>query len=273
MTASQTSRVGDSEIYVERSGAVLKMEIRRPSRRNSVTNAEFRALADTMEQAVDDDGVRVIVLVAEGDHFCAGADLEASNAAGAPRPKTGHMVRGLARAAHRAIRAMHESPIPIVAGVRGYAAGFGCNLALAADFVVASETARFVEPFVDRGLTPDSGATWILPRLVGLARARRMLMLGETIEAAEAADWGLIHEVVADGALDARVAALVDQVAGAATISIGLTKSLLYRGQESGIAEALEGEAFAEELAIRTGDFKEGLKAFRERRKPAFTGR
>lgn len=272
MPTMEASRVGESELSVQRAGAVLRVRIERPKRRNAVTQAEFHALADTMEQAVDDERLRVIELSAEGDHFCAGADLEASNAPRAERPRTGHMVRGLARAAHRAIRAMHETPLPIVAAVRGFATGFGCNLALASDFVVASETARFVEPFVERGLTPDSGSTWLLPRLVGLTRARRMLMLGDAITGSEAADWGLVHEVAPDAELDARVAVLVERLADAATISIGLTKSLIHRGYEGGIAEALENEAYAEELAIRTRDFKEGLEAFRDKRSPEFSG-
>lgn len=273
MQTGKSTRVGDAELSVRRDGAALHVRIERPTRRNSLTQLEFRALADTMEQASDDDGVRVIVLTGQGDHFCAGADLEASNAPGAERPRTGHMVRGLARAAHRAIRAMHESPLPIVAGVRGYAAGFGCNLALAADFVIACESARFVEPFVERGLTPDSGSTWILPRLVGLARARRMLMLGETVTGADAEEWGLVHETAVTGDFDGRLAALVEQLAKAATISVGLTKSLIHRASETGLSEALENEAYAEELAIRTGDFKEGLTAFRQKRGPEFSGR
>ncbi len=263
---------GDCELSVRNDGAVLRVRIERPARRNSLTHLEFHALADTMEQATDDEQIRVIELSADGDHFCAGADLDASNPSRAQRPRTGHMLRGLARGAHRAIRAMHESPLPIVAGVRGYAAGFGCNLALAADFVVASETARFVEPFVERGLTPDSGSTWILPRLVGLARARRMLLLGDAIPGREAAAWGLVHEVAPETEFDARLAALVERLAGAATISIGLTKSLLHRGCEGGIGTALENEAYAEELAIRTMDFKEGLKAFQGKRSPNFGG-
>jgi 2-(1,2-epoxy-1,2-dihydrophenyl)acetyl-CoA isomerase len=260
-------------IAVSREGPVLRLHLDRPTLRNALHGDAFRALAEAVEEATDEDALRVIQLSAEGDHFCAGADLEASNAPRAGRPRTGHMVRGLARGAHRAIRAMHECPLPIVAGVRGYAAGFGCNLALAADFVVASETARFVEPFVDRGLTPDSGSTWLLPRLVGLARARRMLLLGETIPGREAADWGLVHEVVPDPELDARVGSLVEGLAKAATLSVGLAKSLLHRGLDTDLAVALDNEAYAEELAIRSLDFKEGLSAFRERRKPGFEGR
>lgn len=273
MTTEERERVGEAALSRSRDGAVLHVRIERPERRNSLTSLEFRALADMMEQAGDDEGVRVVLVTGEGDHFCAGADLEASNPAGAERPRTGHMVRGLARAAHRAIRAMHESPLPIVAGVTGYAAGFGCNLALAADFVVAAESARFVEPFVERGLTPDSGSSWLLPRLVGLARARRMLMLGETVTGAQAAEWGLVHEVASDAEFETSLGALVERLASAATISVGLTKSLIHRASETGLSEALENESYAEELAIRTTDFKEGLTAFRRKRMPEFVGR
>ena len=273
METRESLLTGDAALSVRREGGALHVRIERPARRNSLTQLEFRALAETMEQASDDEDVRVVVLTGEGEHFCAGADLEASNAPRAERPRTGHMVRGLARAAHKAIRAMHESPLPIVAGVRGYAAGFGCNLALAADFVVACESARFVEPFVERGLTPDSGSTWILPRLVGLARARRMLMLGETVTATDAAEWGLVHEAAAPEDFERQLATLVEQLASAATISVGLTKNLIHRASETGLSEALENEAYAEELAIRTGDFKEGLTAFRQKRGPEFVGR
>ena len=273
MSAHDFERFEDAELSTRRTEGVLHVRIERPKRRNALTTLEFRALANVMEQASDDEGVRVVLLTGEGDHFCAGADLEASNRADAERPRTGHMVRGLARGAHRAIRAMHESPIPIVAAVRGYATGFGCNLALAADFVVAHESARFVEPFVERGLTPDSGSSWILPRLVGLARARRMLMLGEPVTGTQAADWGLVHEVAPDADFEACVDALVERLASAATISVGLSKSLIHRASETGLAEALENEAYAEELAIRTTDCKEGLAAFREKRGPKFSGR
>jgi 2-(1,2-epoxy-1,2-dihydrophenyl)acetyl-CoA isomerase len=259
-------------IAVRREGAVLRVHLDRPHRRNALDDRAFRCLAESFELAADEPALRVVALSAEGDHFCAGADLEASNAPRAERPRTGHMVRGLARGAHRAIRAMHECPLPIVAGVRGYAAGVGCNLALACDFVVASETARFVEPFVDRGLSPDSGSTWLLPRLVGLARARRMLLLGEPVSAQQAADWGLVHEAAPDRELDARTGSLVERLASAA-LSVGLAKSLLHRGLHIPLSDALDNEAYAEELAIRSLDFKEGLSAFREKRKPRFEGR
>jgi len=262
----------NSRIAVRAEGAVLRVRLVCADRRNTLTPSDFRHLADVIEQAPDDEALRVIEITADGDHFCAGADLAATNDPHAERPRTGHMVRGLARNAHRAIRCMHESPLPIVAGVRGTAAGFGCNLALAADFAMLAETARLVEVFVDRGLSPDSGASWLIPRLVGVARARRMLLLGEPVDGRRAAAWGLVHDAYPEDRLDAEVSALVDHLANAATLSVSLSKSLLHRGLETGLASALENEAYAEELAIRSLDFKEGLKAFRERRKPAFRG-
>ena len=261
-----------SGISIESAPPVLRIQIQRPERRNAIHGASFDRLAEAFEAAMSNDDLRVIQLTAEGEHFCAGADLEISNAPSSTRPRTGHMVRGLGRGAHRMIRAMHECPVPIVAGVRGFAAGVGCNLALAADFVIASENAQFVEPFVERGLTPDSGSSWILPRLVGLARARRMLLLGEPISGEEAEAWGMIHQVVPDAQMDHAVVQLVARLASAASLSVGLAKSLIHRGLSSSLAEALENEAYSEELAIRSKDFKEGLKAFRERRKPKFEG-
>ncbi len=260
-------------VQFDREGPVLRVRLVAPARRNALTADCFRALAEAFEEAGPDDALRVIAISAEGSHFCAGADLEASNAPRAERPRTGHMVRGLAHGAHRAIRAMHECPVPIVAGVRGAAAGFGLGLALGADFVVASRTARFIAPFVDRGLTPDSASTWVLPRLVGLARARRVVMLGEAIEGEQAAEWGMIHEVVEDHELDACTDALVDRLSQAASLSVGLSKSLLHRGLDANLSAALDNESYAEELAIRSSDFKEGLRAFREKRKPRFEGR
>jgi 2-(1,2-epoxy-1,2-dihydrophenyl)acetyl-CoA isomerase len=262
----------ESGVAVERDGPVLRIRLCRPERRNALPPAGFVELADAVE-AANDDEVRVITLEAEGDHFCSGADLVASNAPRAERPRTGHMVRGLARGAHRGIRSLYESPLPVVAVVRGHAVGFGCNLALAADFVIASDTAIFSEPFVQRGLTPDSAGTWILPRLVGLARARRMLLLGERVGASDAEAWGLIHEVVEGDALAAHAEAFIQKLATGPTLSLGLTKSLLHRGLTTDVAAALENEAYAEELAIRSKDFKAGLLAFREKRSPEYEGR
>jgi 2-(1,2-epoxy-1,2-dihydrophenyl)acetyl-CoA isomerase len=189
------------------------------------------------------------------------------------RPRTGHVQRGLAARAHRLVRALWESQLPVVAVVRGHASGVGCNLALASDFVVASRTARFAEAFVRRGLTPDSGGSFLLPRLVGVARAKEMLLLGEALTAEEAHQWGLVTRLVDDEALDDEAERLIGRLATAATVAVGLTKSLVHRSLESTLSQALEQEAVVEELAVRSGDFKEGLAAFVEKRDPDFRGR
>lgn len=265
-------RSHDEGIRIEHDGPVLRITIDRPKVRNAVTDPGLGLMADAVAAAAADGTTRVIVLAGAGEHFCAGIDLPSVNAPSEQRPRTGHVQRGLAARAHRLVRALWESQLPVVAGVRGYAAGVGCNLALASDFVVASTTARFAEAFVRRGLTPDSGGSFLLPRLVGVARAKEMLLLGEPITAADAHAWGLLTRLVADDALEDEIERLVERLASSATVAVGLTKALVHRSLETSLGQALEQEAFVEELAIRSGDFKEGLAAFVEKRDPGFRG-
>jgi 2-(1,2-epoxy-1,2-dihydrophenyl)acetyl-CoA isomerase len=160
----------------------------------------------------------------------------------------------------------------VVCAVRGWAAGLGFQLALAADFTIAAESACFWEPFVERGFSADGGATWLLPRLVGVARAKELLLLGRKLSGAEAASWGVIHRAVPDGELESAAAALVEQLGSGPTVALGLVKRCIHRGLETGLARAMENEAFALELSSRTADFKEGLLAFKERRPARFEG-
>jgi 2-(1,2-epoxy-1,2-dihydrophenyl)acetyl-CoA isomerase len=166
-----------------------------------------------------------------------------------------------------------EIQLPVIAVVRGWAAGLGFQLALAADFAVAADTARFWEPFIERGFSPDSGSTWLLPRAVGLARARELLLLGRKLTGTEAADWGLIHASVPEPDLAAEAAKLAEQLAGGPTVALGLAKHCLNRNLEESFAYAMDNEAHALELTSRTTDFREGLAAFKDRRAPRFTGR
>jgi len=260
-------------LRIEHDGPVLRLTIDRPKVRNALTDPGLGLLADAVVAATSDDTTRVIVLAGSGSSFCAGIDLPSVNPSSDQRPRTGHVQRGLAARAHRLIRGLWESQLPVIASVRGHAAGVGCNLALAADLVVASRTARFAEPFVQRGLTPDSGGSFMLPRLVGVARAKEMLLLGEPVDAEQAYAWGLVTRLVDDDALEAETAALVERLAQAPTVAIGLTKSLVHGSLESSLTQALEREAVVEELAIRSRDFKEGLAAFVEKRDPRFDGR
>lgn len=228
------------------------------------------SLVDALTTAAADDSLRAI-LIRGGDDFCAGVDWVATN--DRQRPRTGDLVRRIPHGAHRVIELVASIQLPVLCSVRGWAAGFGCNLALAADFTIAASDAVFWEPFIDRGFSPDSGATWLLPRLIGLARARRMLLLGEKLGAVDAADWGLIHQAVSPGELDDAAEVLLERLAAGPTAAMGLAKQALSFGQHATLSESMTQELFNLELSCRTADFKEGLEAFRQRRTPKFQGR
>ncbi|MEE2853401.1 MAG: enoyl-CoA hydratase-related protein [Actinomycetota bacterium] len=263
----------EGSVTAHRDGAVLLVTIDRPSRRNSLTQLMIGTLVDALTDAAADDSLRAVHIRGAGDHFCAGADWVAANNPAAQRPRAGDLVRRIPHAAHRVIELLASIQLPVVCSVRGWAVGFGCNLALAADFTVAADDAVFWEPFIDRGFSPDSGSTWLLPRLVGLARARRMLLLGEKVSAPDAADWGLIHQTVSGPDLDHAAKELVGRLASGPTAALGLAKQALNFGQHATLSQSLTQELFNLELACRTRDFKEGLEAFRQRRAPKFDGR
>lgn len=260
-------------IGVANDGGLLRLVIDRPARKGSLDPTAVRALVEALEAAATDDAVRAVLLTSVGGDFCSGADWVASNADRGEKPRTGSLQRRTALQAHRLIAVMTEVQLPIVCAVRGWAAGLGCQIALAADLTVASDDARFWYPFVRRGFTPDSGATWLLPRLVGLARAKEMLLLGRPIDATDAAAWGMIHRAVPDADLDAAAEALAAELRDGPTVALGLTKRSLHAGLDRGMVEAMEHEALALEVSSRTSDFREGLAAFKEKRDPRFTGR
>ncbi|ETA99113.1 enoyl-CoA hydratase [Mycobacterium avium 10-5581] len=274
-TVSQGADAAAAEgsVAVHRQGAVLRLTLDRPSRRNALTQLMIATLVDALTAAASDDSLRAVHIVGAGDDFCAGADWVAVNDPGGPRPRAGDLVRRIPHAAHRVIELVAGIQLPVVCSVRGWAVGFGCNLALAADFTVAAADAVFWEPFVERGFSPDSGSTWLLARLVGLARARRMLLLGEKVGGRDAADWGLIHRAVGGAELDDAAEELVGRLAAGPTAALGLAKQALSFGQHATLSQSLTQELFNLELSCRTSDFKEGLVAFRQRRDPDFRGR
>lgn len=279
----------DGSVEVSRDGAVLRLLLHRPAMRNALSHSMIDMLVETLTDAATDDGLRAIHIRGEGKDFCSGADWMATNqgmstggqersdqgkkTGGQERPRTGQLVRRIPLTAHRVIELVQAIALPVVCTVRGWAVGVGCNLALAADFTVAADDAVFWEPFLARGFSPDSGATWLLPRLVGVARARRMLLLGEKVSGAQAADWGMIHH--ACGAADADDVAeeLLTQLATGPTVAIGLTKQTIRAGQHTTLEQAMTQELYSLELSSRTMDFKEGLAAFQQRRPPDFNGR
>jgi 2-(1,2-epoxy-1,2-dihydrophenyl)acetyl-CoA isomerase len=259
-------------LRVEQRGPVLELEIDRPAKRNALTDPIVQAMIAALTAAGPDESVRVVVLKAAGEHFCAGFDIVGRNASDA-RPRVGSIQRRLPTEAHRLIELLVTIQTPIVCQVQGWAAGIGLHLVLAADFAVVDETARLWEPYSQRGFTPDTGGTWLLPRRIGETRAREMLMLGQAVSGTEAASWGMVHRAVAADALAGEVQSLVEALAVAPTVTIGLTKWLLHASSTASLPEQLQNEALAMELSSRSEDFRDGLAAFVEKRSPNFSGR
>ena len=248
---------------------VLTLCLARPEKRNAMDDTMMYAAIDAVDLAGRDEAVRAILLTSAGEHFCSGFDFVARNQEGG-RPRAGSIQRRLPSQAHRLVPLLCSVQVPVVCAVRGWAAGIGLNLALAADFTIAATDARFWAPFVDRGFTPDSGATWLLPRRIGDVRAREMIHLSRVVDGAA---WRMIHRAVPAAEVDAVADELVGTLAGSATVAAGLAKWLLYVGATSPLDEQLRNEAFAMELSSRSDDFREGLKAFQEKRSPEYGGR
>ncbi|MBW0018321.1 MAG: enoyl-CoA hydratase/isomerase family protein [Mycobacterium sp.] len=264
---------GVAGLRAEQKGPVLHLTLDRAERRNAVNDVMLDAMIGHLAAAGIDESVRVIRIDAEGPDFCAGADLIANNARLERKPRVGSTQRRLPNKANRLIPLMLETQVPIVSVVRGWAAGLGFHVALASDFCVAADDARFWEPFMARGFTPDSGAAWLLPRLIGMVRTRQLLMLGQEISGATAADWGIIHTAAPEDQLDAAATELVMRLSNAPTVALGLTKWLLHSGNGLDIDRHLQNEAMALELSSRSEDFREGLAAFRDKRDAEFKGR
>ncbi|MGP7795368.1 enoyl-CoA hydratase-related protein [Sphingomonas sp. CLY1604] len=255
-------------ILAERRGDVAVLTLNRPDRLNAAPPAMFDELRDAL---ADLDGARAVLIAGAGRGFCSGADV-AGGALGSDDPGQATFA-ALTEHYNPTIAAIADLGVPVVSAVRGPAAGIGCSLALAADFCVAAEGAYFLQAFVNIGLIPDGGATWMLPRLIGRARAIEMMMLGERIAAARALDWGMIHRVVADDVLEAEALALATRLAAGPTVALGLMRRALGRALESDYAAALQAEAEAQRAARGSADSMEGGLAFLQKRKPDFTGR
>lgn len=251
---------------------ILTLTLDRYQRRNSLTDDMVLALIDTLEAASADEEIRAVMLNAAGDNFCSGFDL-AGRAGDGSRPRPGSISRRMPYLVNRLIPVMLEVQVPIVCAVRGWAVGLGLSLVLASDFAVVADDARLRAPFTAMGITPDSGSSWLLPRLAGVARAKQILMLGEEVSGADAAAWGLIHQAVPADQVDAEAAALASRLAASATVAVGLAKVLIHRGSGRSLETHLSDEAFAMELSSRSADFREWAESRRQGRSPDFTGR
>jgi 2-(1,2-epoxy-1,2-dihydrophenyl)acetyl-CoA isomerase len=261
-----------SGLVVERDGPVCSLRLDRPDRRNALTDDIVYALIDTIEAAGSDESVRVIALSGTGDDFCSGFDL-GQRGSGNEKPRVGATQRRMRWQVNRLIPTMLETQTPIVTAATGWVIGLGLHLVLASDFAVVADDARLRAPFAVMGFTPDSGGSWLIPRLAGVARAKEMLMLGRELSGAQAAEWGMVHRAVATAEVGATAGALVDELGSAATIAVGLSKLLIHRGLGVDLERHLADEALAIELASRSEDFHEYARARREKRDPKFEGR
>lgn len=261
----------EPEVTIEHDGAVATITIRRPHRGNALDPASVAAMCEIFESlAVDPGPTRAVILRSEGKHFCTGADLGARDPKG--RPSIGHMIRSLHAGPHRLIDLVWNCRLPVVVELTGRTSGMGLHLALCADVSVAAASATFAEPFMDRGFNVDTGGSWLLSRFIGLSRATELLYSAQVIDAPTALEWGLINHMVDEGAVSDRVSAIAVDLAQRPTFVLGVTKQLLRRGLGRGLEETLREEASMIELTIRSDDFKEGMRAFAERRPPEFTG-
>jgi 2-(1,2-epoxy-1,2-dihydrophenyl)acetyl-CoA isomerase len=246
--------------------AVATITIARPDRLNALSGQTVDELRAAVEES-GRSGARCLLLTGGGRGFSSGADL----AGGGGLPDD--VGASLEKHFNPLLEALFELPIPVVAAVNGPCAGAGCSLALAADIVVAARSAYFLQAFVNIGLIPDAGATWLLPRLAGRARAMEMMMLGERVPADKALEWGLIARVVEDEALESEAVALATRLAQGPTVALGLIRRLAREAGHAPLREALAAERVAQREAGRSEDFKAGVAAFLQKRQPRFEGR
>ena len=267
-----SSYSGTEGLAVAVDGPVLRIRFDRPERHNALTDDTVAATIAAIERASEDDDVRVIALSGSGADFCSGFDL-GTRGRPAVKPRTGATQRQLRNGVNRLVTTMLETQTPIVAAATGHVIGLGVALLLVSDFAVVADDARLRTPFTTMGFTPDSGTSWLLPRMVGVARAKELLLLGREISGAQAAEWGLVSRSVPAAGVALAAEELVAELARSATVAVGLAKLLVHRGLTLDLERQLADEALAIELSSRSDDFAEHWRARREKRKPDFTGR
>lgn len=259
------------KLKVSAEGAVAIITLSDPAAMNAIGIDMANELSDALRRVSDaGEGARAVVLTGEGRGFCSGANL-VQTAAGGGGAQAG-AGDAVATIYNPLVTQIRDLPIPIVTAVNGAAAGVGCSIALLGDLIVAGESAYFLQAFRRIGLIPDGGSTYILPRLIGRARAMEMALLGERIPATKALEWGLINRVVPDAELMSTAMALAEELANGPA-SLGLTRQTIWAGLDSDWAGQLDREAKGQNIAGRTEDFREGVAAFLEKRPAAFKGR
>jgi len=246
---------------------VCTITLNRPDVYNAFNDELSYELQDALKQARKDKEVRVLVITGEGKAFCSGQDLKA----GSPEEKR-DLSESLYKRYNPIIRAVRNMPKPVVCRLNGVAAGAGCSLALACDMIIASENSSLIEVFINIGLVLDSGSSWFLPRAVGLAKAFELATMGTKVTAEQALQLGMVNKVVPIAELDKAVKEVADYYANAPTKAIALIKKMLNKSTHSDLETMLEYEAFCQQIAGNSADYKEGVQAFVEKRKPDFKG-
>lgn len=261
---------GSAELLIERDGDVVTLTLNRPEVMNAMTSQNFADFGDVCRDLDRDETVRAVVVMGAGGNFCSGADVgpQAARATGA---KPTVPLRNMRRIKESAM-ALHELQHPTVAKVRGVAAGAGLNLALGCDLVYASDDSRFSEIFARRGLTIDYGGSWVLPRRVGLHRAKELALLAEVIDATEADRIGLVNRVLPAADLDTHVADVVARIVAGPPLALSMSKALLDNGAQTSMSQALEAECQAQSTNFATHDVREAARAWMEKRTAEFEG-
>ncbi|MBO0852498.1 MAG: enoyl-CoA hydratase/isomerase family protein [Nocardia sp.] len=253
-------------VLIENSGGVRTLTLNRPHRKNAVTTEMWRTLAEVFESVHAPD-VRAVILTGSGGNFSSGADIADTTGRGSFPDPGDHM-----RAINDVVRRLYRLPVPTIAKVRGVAAGAGWNLALGCDLVVATPEARFCQIFTKRALSPDCGGSWILPKLAGLQQAKRLTLLAEMIDAAEARSLGLVTWVRAEDRIDAFAAETAARLAAGSPLALSQTKALVNDGATSTLDAALDSELRSQTANLAGPDVLEAFAAFAAKRDPDFTG-
>jgi enoyl-CoA hydratase/carnithine racemase len=255
-------------IEVSRASGVVTVTLNRPAKKNAANAQMWDELLETFREIASSAEDRVMVLTGAGGEFCAGADLTGGGAGG---PGQHHLVQ--MRHVGDVALALHRLPIPTIAKVRGVAVGAGCNMAIGCDLVVASDNARFSEIFARRGLSIDFGGSWVLPRIVGMHRAKELALFADIIDAAEAERIGLVNRVLPDAEIDEFVAGWATRLAAGPPIALAMTKRMLDNSMQVTLEQALDDEGVAQTVNFGTADTREAMTAFVEKREPRFEGR
>lgn len=259
-------------LLVDMAGGVMWITLNRPDRANAIAPEGRQQIIELLRQADADPDIRAVVIGSTGKHFCAGADVSRMASTMAQKRAVGSTMRTMLWGAQALVSAVLDCGKPVVAAVQGPAAGLGATLSLACDIVIASQAAWFSFPFALRGLSMDAGSAYLLPRRIGLQRAKELAFLGDRLSADEALAIGMVNQVVPADQFEVAVEDMVHRLAKGATTAIGLSKKLLNASMDSDRQGAFLAEAMAQEINSQTEDVREGIAAFGEKREVAYRG-